>query len=170
MSIDPGLGSFAVCASMMVGSVIAAWAIEHFGRKRLLIFSCMQLSTTSKIVPLPYPIIMRVDFLTCACMSGLGAFFYVKEYVAYIPDVHTSNCTAPSVPLPPAQPTNASSSTGERDPCAPTPGFDPEILEKIRLLPLVSMLVCLFGFTIGTNLPHSKGSEGQILSTEVANR
>ena len=106
--------------------VVSIALVERFGRKSLMIFSC---------------------FGSCVSIIALGVFFYLDENKTVV-------CNGSTLaPWTTAETTNAFGAYGMPnmfEECVPVEdGFDPELIKNLGWLPLVSLMVYIFTFSLG---------------------
>ena len=103
----------------VIATGTAVFIVERLGRKLLLMFSS---------------IVMSVSIV------ALGAFFYLDERKEVICD---------SATVEPFTTTLSGLSSTTPDPCVPQDGYSLELMESIGWLPLASLIIYKFAFSIG---------------------
>ena len=105
--------------------VVSIALVERFGRKSLMIFSC---------------------FGSCVSIIALGVFFYLDENKTVV-------CNGSTLAPWTTSTSNAFHSYEMTDmlkECVPLEdGFDPELIKNLGWLPLVSLMVYIFTFSLG---------------------
>ena len=126
--IDPGLSATIVALVQVVACLGAVLVVEKMGRKVLLMISATLLALS---------------------MAALATFFLLDEGKTNFCNETT---TMPPTDAPTTSPTlffNSKSTFKDEDCVVIEDGYDPEMVESIGWLPLVSLMIYIFAFSIG---------------------